>query len=225
MAPPPSNDGGEILGRDLDPNRNGKLHTISVSRHLDETYFYTESAEGKGPVSSGGKGRKLLGEDVYLRRGGGRGQERGAPAPTLTTTSRSSSSRGAGAGGSKSLANDVNSGGGNDVMWRNAVEYLKTVGVLDFNNDVLQVYAPKERLSCMLQWTQRQRQHDVRDQGGAGEGRNKSSFPSTSALPPSSSTGLGLVEELWASLIGRVASSLQSVYDRRCGVQYCPLPG
>ena len=110
-------------------------------------------------------------------------------------------------------------------MWRNAVEYLKTVGVLDFNNDVLQVYAPKERLSCMLQWTQRQRQHDVRDQGGAGEGRNKSSFPSTSALPPSSSTGLGLVEELWASLIGRVASSLQSVYDRRCGVQYCPLPG
>ena len=87
----------------------------------------------------------------------------------------------------QSLANDVNNKGRNDDMWEKACAYLLAQGIFDFS-EVLQRYAPRERLQCMLHSTHK------RVNGSSN---------------------------ILANFYERVQSTLQAVYDRRCGVQLC----
>jgi hypothetical protein len=90
----------------------------------------------------------------------------------------------------ESLASKFNSLGGNNVMWTHSITYLHHMGVLDFES-VLQFYAPKERMPCVLL-------SSVFSKGAGSKNRG-----------------------MFSGLLDSLRVSLQNIYNHECGVLLC----
>jgi len=90
----------------------------------------------------------------------------------------------------ESLASKFNSLGGNNVMWTHSITYLHHMGVLDFES-VLQFYAPKERMPCVLL-------SSVFSKGAGAKNRG-----------------------MFSGLLDSLRVSLQNIYNHECGVLLC----
>jgi len=84
-------------------------------------------------------------------------------------------------------------------MWDNAVAYLHSQGLLDFQA-VLQQYAPLERASCLFTPSVLQ----AAGKGGKGVG-----------------DGQGQTRGFFSSALDTVKVSFQTLYDKECGVHQC----
>jgi len=91
----------------------------------------------------------------------------------------------------ESLASKFNSLGGNNVMWSHSITFLHHLGVLDFES-VLQYYAPKERMPCVLL-------SSVFSKGAGSKKRDP-----------------------FSAMLDNMRISLQNAYNHECGVLLCP---